>query len=503
MIHWQIPLFLTSLIIFGIVFGAAASATDIYFDNITPSFTINDNGQKTYSLIPQQKDTSVFDMTSLYYTRYGADSVFSVDYFSILFILLLLFIAIFCSPYLRKNIILSKLLRDIYKSVWNVAVLSQRQKSSLLTIQFQSKQVVHILQKSTKLNIIPLVFLVLFSSVVVYNTESSFEFFPNAYATGEPWCDTVICDTDWALRTRITIDNTQVGGSSGSLTNFPMLVSLSGSDFTDIEGNIQNNGTDIRFTTLTGTVDLDYEIESYDESADTMAIWVQIPTLSKSADTEFFMYYGNPAATSAQNAANVWDSNYAAVYHLNQTSGGTNSTRDSTSSANHGSDFGSPTFTATGQIGNAISFDGVDDFIDLDDTGFPVGQTAKTLSVWMQADNTSSGFHFGPSIGNPNIGQVFFFGRNADTLVTGGFGDDISIPSFWNNNLHYLVLTYDGTTAILYSNGTEISSSLKTWNLVSENAYIGRQVNNAEYWNGVVDEMRYSNIVRTCRLDYN
>jgi hypothetical protein len=58
---------------------------------------------------------------------------------------------------------------------------------------------------------------------------------------------------------------------------------------------------------------------------------------------------------------------------------------------------------------------------------------------------------------------------------------------------HYIVATYDGTTARVYVDGVLLMSQAKSWNLVRSRAYIGRQVNNLQYWNGTIDEVAIYN----------
>ena len=64
------------------------------------------------------------------------------------------------------------------------------------------------------------------------------------------------------------------------------------------------------------------------------------------------MYYGNPAASDQQNAADVWANSYSAVWHLNQTTGTT--FPDSTGSGNTGNVQGTPTLNGGGQIGPGV-----------------------------------------------------------------------------------------------------------------------------------------------------
>jgi len=85
-----------------------------------------------------------------------------------------------------------------------------------------------------------------------------------------------------------------------------------------------------------------------------------------------------------------------------------------------------------------------------------------------------------------------FIGLYGSTLYGGGYGDDLSVPDFWQIGVwHHIALTYDGTTARLYADGVEVASAPKTWNLVHSLARIGQQVSNdAEFWYGDIDDVR-------------
>lgn len=118
----------------------------------------------------------------------------------------------------------------------------------------------------------------------------------------------------------ITIDHNQVPNTDQ--TDFPVLVAGTFSYLATVAngGKVVNpNGYDIVFTDATGTQFLNWEIESYDPMSGTIAFWVRAPTLSHTADTVLYMYYGNSAISAFQGGStgSVWDSNYLAVYHLN------------------------------------------------------------------------------------------------------------------------------------------------------------------------------------------
>ena len=169
--------------------------------------------------------------------------------------------------------------------------------------------------------------------------------------SGPPWYN-----TGWSYRKPITIAYGQVSGAS-SLINFPMDVSWASDS--NLSAGAQSSGNDILFTASDGVTKLNHEIEQYTSSTGQLASWVQIPSLSPTANTVIYMYYGNSSASNQQNAASVWDSNYKGVWHLPQNpTGSAPQLLDSTSNAyNLTVTTGSAgAATSTGQIGGAVSF---------------------------------------------------------------------------------------------------------------------------------------------------
>lgn len=124
----------------------------------------------------------------------------------------------------------------------------------------------------------------------------------------------------YAHRRTITIDHTKVPNTDQS--NFPVLISGTYSYLATIAngGNVQNaNGYDVIFTSDAGcATKLDHEVETYTATTGAVTYWVRVPLLSHTNDTTIYLCYGNPAITTEQsNKTGVWDSNFKAVYHLN------------------------------------------------------------------------------------------------------------------------------------------------------------------------------------------
>ena len=181
------------------------------------------------------------------------------------------------------------------------------------------------------------------------------------YSVGKKECSS----NYWAFNTykyrkQITIDSSKV---SADLTNFPVLLDLYDTDLND-PMKVQADGDDLLFTTTSGEK-LDYEIELFERDFnDTYAklvAWVRIPTLSATTDTVIKMYYGNPLIENQENPSRVWNSNYKAVYHLDdEPTGSIYDVLDSTPNKNHG--IANDTDTANSlvdtQIGQGLIIDG-------------------------------------------------------------------------------------------------------------------------------------------------
>lgn len=220
-----------------------------------------------------------------------------------------------------------------------------------------------------------------------FNLSASSQAFTLQYAnsTSGPWYDVGISswwNSSWTARRKITLDNI---ASSENLTNFPIRVSLSSSNID--YAKTQNSGQDIRFVDPDGTV-LKYEIEKWDE-AGTSEVWVKVPQIDAATNTDYiYMYYGNTSASDAQDVANVWSNGYKAVWHSKEASG--TSIADSTGNGNTGSLNNGAALTTSGKIGNANSFDGINDVMNagssasLDDL-VSQGGGGVTVSAWVNS----------------------------------------------------------------------------------------------------------------------
>ena len=90
----------------------------------------------------------------------------------------------------------------------------------------------------------------------------------------------------------MTISHGQVWISN--LTNFPMLFPVTDPNLKSASnggGVAQTNGNDILFTAGDGLTKLNHEIESYNPTTGQLVAWVQIPSLSPSADSSVHLLW--------------------------------------------------------------------------------------------------------------------------------------------------------------------------------------------------------------------
>jgi len=166
----------------------------------------------------------------------------------------------------------------------------------------------------------------------------------------------------------------------------------------------------------------------------------------------------------------------------------------------HGTLIGGPQWTS-GYDGGALQLDGGDDYVNFSSTsGWPTGTSARSMCGWGKTSTVAGGYRWIAAYGTPSTSQAMFIGMLGNDLVGGGYGgDDVTASDFWQVDIwRHICLTYDGTRARLYADGIEVASEAKTWNLALGRGHIGRQVNDAaEFWDGLVDDVRIYNRVLT------
>jgi len=192
------------------------------------------------------------------------------------------------------------------------------------------------------------------------------------------------------------------------------------------------------------------------------------------------------------------------LWHFTDGTGSTAS--DASGNGNNGTLTNGPIWTSSGKFGNALAFDGVDDYVQkTSPSSIPTGNTARTVEAWIYINGETGKYQPIVSYGSPgNNNQAFSL----------EFGGDSSQPSYkkliiigWNNDFwgvqtlnfnqwYHVAVTHDGTIVKLYVDGVLDNSTTKTYNTVmnANGLRIGASANpDADAWhkyfNGKIDEV--------------
>jgi YD repeat-containing protein len=303
----------------------------------------------------------------------------------------------------------------------------------------------------------------------------------------------------YSYRRAITIDHTKVPNTDQ--TNFPLLISGTYSYLatTANGGNVTNaTGYDVIFTSdSAGANTLPFEQESYSASTGQIVYWVKVSTLSHTADTVVYMFYGNSSVSTDQsNKHGVWDSNFKGVWHM--ANGTTFSSSDSSS---NGYNFSNTVDYTSGKIGGAASLNG-SDYLSNSSLSISPGSSI-TVSFWnLVSAQASSSFTIGGS-DNPNriAASVPWSDSNLywDYGSWSGGGRLSTSYSSYLSSWTHVVLEYDAgsTTHYIYLNGSLANSNVNSNAPTSTQTGIDVGAWPPYYESGSIDEFRVSTVARS------
>jgi hypothetical protein len=299
-------------------------------------------------------------------------------------------------------------------------------------------------------------------------------------------------------------------------TNFPVLITGTYPYLATAAngGHVQNaNGYDIIFASdSAGSKLLNWEIESYNASTGAVAFWVQVPTVSHTADTVLYMSYGNTSISTFQgNKTATWDSNYAAVYHLADNAANLN-VADSTTKGNTGTAQANTNSKSTpGFISRALSFNGSSDSI-----GAGLGSSFNilgniTLEAWINVAAMPTPGNMAYILGKGYNGENESYFLRLETDNSGASyveAGTFRFPDVYQaqaavsslTGWHHVAGTYNGKWNVYLDGISTISAQTQAPLATSEPFLIGAQDANGgtlNYWNGAIDEARVSNVARS------
>lgn len=305
----------------------------------------------------------------------------------------------------------------------------------------------------------------------------------------------------WAYKRKITISNLNI---PTNLTNYTTIVFLNSTNFNFSLS--QTLGQDIRFTDATETSQLNYEIENFSNPSQNATVWVQIPAVSNSATTDFYMYYNNSGATDGQQVFNTWNNNFAAIWHAQNF---TSTFRDSTGNQNNA------TITGTGGQSILIGDGGIIDkglnlnfFLSSSNVS-----TADSDSLNFSGNITISTWFYYRGVANAQANGVLVDkGANTDYSLLATSGDKLNFQfgstcaatdgntTLTKNAWHYAVFQYNGTGCALYQDGVSVinvaGSGMPIGTKKTVNIGYRYDAPTIRSINATIDEVRISNVSR-------
>jgi len=321
--------------------------------------------------------------------------------------------------------------------------------------------------------------------------------------------------TGWGRKQKITIDNTKVSGS-GSHANFGMLITLDHLDTEIVDAGSNsalNGGGDIRISTdAAGTTQLAVDVVNFVTNATEgnrrCELWVKVPSVSTSADTDIYIWYKKagetqPAVTDTFGRNAVW-SDELAVYHLENT---TDSAGGSSLTTNGDAAF------VDDFIGKGVELDGTGDF--LSGVPDPTSGVNRQGSIrhWLTPDSLLAD-QFAVQICDGTSAAYNGKGDTSDILEVGtyltGSSSRVSYQDGTNNVLSLLEagaaaantpvftsMTWDKDgTLFLYTDLSDVEStdmSGTTWDdhavTIGFIGSTGAQTS-GRFWDGTIDEVK-------------
>ena len=176
-----------------------------------------------------------------------------------------------------------------------------------------------------------------------------------------------------------------------------------------------------------------------------------------------------------------------------------NNANDSSGKGNNGTENGGPVYVA-GHTGQAVSLDGVDDYVEVAPGVGITGGAPRTIAGWAKA-NSMTIADWTNVFGLSSTGTT---NEHFDIEKRGG-QDQYCVHVYgWEQNIlpldlewHHFAATYDGTTIVWYGDGVPIGTdSTRVLNSAGV-VRMGKRADSGGFFPGLVDEVTFWNYVLT------
>jgi biopolymer transport protein ExbB len=305
----------------------------------------------------------------------------------------------------------------------------------------------------------------------------------------------------WTRRNLVTIHVDQLDATLAGypLVGFPTLVTLTPAaiDY----GAINADGSDLRFVLTDGTTVVPHELDTFVDDG-TTRIWVRIPAIGPGTTPQVWLYHGNPAAASNQDAPGVFAATHVSVHHLDDV------TEELADATNHGHTGRTPEGNPgaiTGAIGPGRDFDGSTEYITLDNEAAYDFTTTLSVSAWIKVPNFTAVYQALVCKGDNTWrihreDQTRFIGFGTTSEGNDNHSGDVVVD---NDQWRHVAIVYDGAAKRIYVDGVQDQSDPYAETIETDDTpvSIGRNANSTvggtRLWRGGVDEVRISQAARS------
>lgn len=153
------------------------------------------------------------------------------------------------------------------------------------------------------------------------------------------------------------------------------------------------------------------------------------------------------------------------------------------------------------QLGAALNFDGVNDYISIPHNSLLKPSTAITIEIWIKPTTIHNQYYYEIYIKDDAKGRHRFAFKNLGTTLSfglhiGGIYSELEIPiiaSDYENQWVHVAATYDGTVKRIYRNGNLIGSQNITGAIDTSGtapALVGSWLGSNWFFKGAIDEFR-------------
>jgi len=184
---------------------------------------------------------------------------------------------------------------------------------------------------------------------------------------------------------------------------------------------------------------------------------------------------------------------------------------DSSGNGNNGTTQGSPTWTSSGKIGNALTFNGSNQYISVPYASSLNISGSWSVSSWVKLASTPGSGNVAKIIGrdDSSANANYYIAADNNALCTsglawkvgfddsGGTGHDVCYYTTITTGTWYFIAgTWDGTTLTLYVNGVSAATGTPGAVPTTNNGgdlELGNEFSNTFYLNGTIDDARVYN----------